>query len=105
MQIIKGISRPEQAMPCFRDFDRTNFACNYSCAYKTECALQTPREVDIRGAIRTLQEMPGADDVDVNDVDVNDVDVKEEVPDKRREPPKSRFDVIDISEEEERKDE
>ncbi len=94
---------PEQAMPCFRDFDRTNFACTFSCEFGTVCAEHTPLEIDIRAAIKILEDVEDVEEV-IEPVTINTepvADVKKTVRKKQKGRPNSRFDIIEISNEEE----
>lgn len=96
---MRQIARAEQAMPCFRDFDRTNFACTFSCEFRTVCAEQTPLEIDIRAGIKKLEEDVIEPDTPVTIEPEPVDDVKKTVSKKKKNRPSSRFDIIEISNE------
>lgn len=88
----------EQAMPCFRDFDRTNFACTFSCEFRTVCAEHTPLEIDIRAGIKKLEDIEEViEPVTIKTEPVDDV--KKTKSKKQKSPTSSRFDIIEISNE------
>jgi len=92
----------EQAMPCFRDFDRTNFACTFACEFGTVCAEQTPLEIDIRGAIKTLKGLDDIEEIEPATIKAEPADdVKKTKRKKQKSSASSRFDIIDMSKEEE----
>ena len=95
-----SIEQAEQDMPCFRDFDRTNFACTFSCTYRIECEEHTPLEIDIRGAIKALEELADVEEIEQDTINTEPVDdVKKTKRKKRRSLASSRFDIIEIDNE------
>lgn len=101
---MRQIDQAEQAMPCFRDFDRTNFACTLSCGFRTVCAEHTPLEIDIRAGIKKLEEVIELEDVEevIEPATIKTepaTDVKKTKRKKQKSSASSRFDIIEISNE------
>lgn len=92
-----------EMMPCFRKFDRNNFACGFGCSIREKCEEQTP--VELMNAVTEItpdEEMEPMGDV--LPVSTEPSKTKSSSSRKRgkkkNDAPASRFDIIDISKEE-----